>query len=274
MFANMEYQQWYDAHMPKTIGTWNLHSALPTTGLDFLITMSSAVCISGNAGQSNYAGACSYQDAMAHMRTSQNLPGYSINVGAVVDSGFVSENPEVAAALRRKGFGTITTSELLSALNHVLLNQSGKADPANCQCVLGLVPKGNEPGLRPGIWIEDPKFRHLARRDGPGADKSGGGDVGESISAATTAEDAVNLICEAIIAQLSKLLATPVKYLSEERSLDDYGVDSLVAVELRNWINAFLQANIPILVLRKTGSIKELAGLVAKDSRLVSVKPE
>lgn len=268
----MEYEQWYATHRPKTKGTWNLYTALPKT-IDFLVMMSSAVAISGNAGQTNYAGACTYQDALAHFLRTQGLPAYSINVGAVADSGFVAENPEVAAALRRKGFGTIATKEMLATLNYVLAN-TGAFQVDDCQCVIGLVPKGNEPGLRPGVWVNDSKFRHLSHRNSGSQESSDSGEVGETISSAQTAEEAVNLICEAIIQQLSKLLATPVKYLSEDRSLDDYGVDSLVAVELRNWIGAFLQANIPLLVLRKTTSVRELGGLVAKESRLVSVKPE
>lgn len=271
-FDNMEYEQWYATHRPKTKGTWNLYTALPKT-IDFLVMMSSAVAISGNAGQTNYAGACTYQDALAHFLRTQGLPAYSINVGAVADSGFVAENPEVAAALRRKGFGTIATKEMLATLNYVLAN-TGAFQVDDCQCVIGLVPKGNEPGLRPGVWVNDSKFRHLSHRNSGSQESSDSGEVGETISSAQTAEEAVNLICEAIIQQLSKLLATPVKYLSEDRSLDDYGVDSLVAVELRNWIGAFLQANIPLLVLRKTTSVRELGGLVAKESRLVSVKPE
>lgn len=268
----MEYDQWYATHRPKTKGTWNLYTALPKT-IDFLVMMSSAVAISGNAGQTNYAGACTYQDALAHFLRTQGLPAYSINVGAVADSGFVAENPEVAAALRRKGFGTIATKEMLATLNYVLANNA-TFQVDDCQCVIGLVPKGNEPGLRPGVWVNDSKFRHLSHRNNGSQESSDSGEVGETISSAQTAEEAVNLICEAIIQQLSKLLATPVKYLSEDRSLDDYGVDSLVAVELRNWIGAFLQANIPLLVLRKTTSVRELGGLVAKESRLVSVKPE
>lgn len=272
MFAQMSSEQWSAAHLPKITGSCNLHTVL-SDKVDFFIMMSSAVAISGNAGQSNYAGACAYQDALAHHRRRLGLPAYSINVGAVVDSGFVSENPQVAAALRRKGFGTITTSELLALLNYVVSNTLiGGLEGS--QSVIGILPKGNEPGLRPGAWLAASKFRHLSRRDRLAKDFGESGDVAESIALTKSAEAATDLICQAIIKQLSKLLATPVKYLSSDRSLDDYGIDSLVAVELRNWIGAFLQANIPILVLRRTSSIQELAVLVAKDSRLVSSRSD
>jgi emericellamide synthase (highly reducing iterative type I polyketide synthase) len=264
----MTYQQWKSATLPKTDGSWNLHQVLPKS-IDFFILMSSAVAVSGNPGQSNYAGACAYQDALAHYRHKQGLPAYSLNVGCVVNSGFVSENPEVAAALRRQGFGTITVAELLANLDYIVSTSHSRT---GCQSSVGLIPTGNERGLRKGVWIDDAKFRHLRRNDGVKQESGGSGDVAESIVAAKTADDALQCICQAILQQLAKLFATSLKYLSEDRSLDDYGVDSLVAVELRNWIGAYLQANIPMLVLRKSGSIRELAGIVMKESRLVTIE--
>jgi len=73
-----------------------------------------------------------------------------------------------------------------------------------------------------------------------------------------------------ILKQLSKLMAAPVEMLSSARSLDSYGVDSLVAVELRNWIGAYLGANVQLMVLQGTSSIDALATIVVKESRLVS----
>jgi acyl carrier protein len=268
----MEYKQWHAAHLPKTAGTWNLYKAVPRT-IDFFLIMSSAVNITGNAGQSNYAAACAYQDALAHYMRADGIPAYTLNVGAVADTGFVAEHSEVAAALRRKGFGTIETADMLATLNHVLRDAS-LYTVDSCQCAIGLVPKGNEPGLRTGVWATDSKVRHLYRREDASRDSSGANDIGEMISSAKTAEGALNNTNEAIIRQLSKLIGIAVEYISDARSLDDYGVDSLVAVELRNWIGAFLLANVPILVLRKTKSIKELAHLVVKESRLVLVKAD
>ena len=57
-------------------------------------------------------------------------------------------------------------------------------------------------------------------------------------------------------------------------TLDSYGVDSLVVVELRNWVVAMLAADISILVIRESRSIDNLIQLVASKSRLVPVKPQ
>ena len=265
----MTYDQWMGATAPKVKGTWNLHIHTPVD-LDFFIIMSSAVAISGNVGQSNYAAACSFQESLARFRTGKGLPAYSIDIGAVVEVGFVSENPEVAATLRRQGLGTVRVPELLSLLNYAVVNPLANR-PSESQCSIGLSPGGDEAGLGQSIWMTDVKFRHLARHDFATKEFSGNSSDGlDAIRGASRPDEAAELICQTILQQLGKLIATPAENLSAAQNLGYYGVDSLVAVELRNWIGAYLQANVPLLVLRGTGSIKDLAKIVTKESRLVS----
>lgn len=77
-------------------------------------------------------------------------------------------------------------------------------------------------------------------------------------------------MCQALLLQLEKLVVTPAGTFSPAHSLDIYGVASLVAVELRNWKGAYLQANVQLMVLRGTGSIVEMTRIVTKEPRLIS----
>lgn len=271
----MTYEQWLGAVNPKVKGTWNLHKTLPTN-LDFFVMLSSAVAVAGNVGQGNYSGACAFQDELAHYRTSHGFSAHSINVGAIVESGYVSENPEVAASLRRQGMGTVSVNEFLAHLNQIVSNPIASKS-GHCQTSIGLTPSGDEVGLGESTWMEDMKFAHVRRQDASQAQASGAtSDVIAELRSATNSDEAVQVICHAILTQLSKVIALPVERLSAAENLNTYGVDSLVAVELRNWIGAYLQANVPLLVLRGTGSIHELAEIVTKESRLVddSMKPK
>lgn len=271
MLSNMTNDQWTGAVSAKITGSWNIHTLLPHS-VDFFLLMSSAVALSGNPGQTNYGAACAYQDALARHRSQLGRPAYSINVGAVVDTGFVSENPEIASALRRQGLGTITSAELLAKLNYAILHPVA-ASPEEAQCSIGLIPAGNERGLGVSTWLEEARFKQQARSgNNVKMSSEGSADLLGAISGAKNNDEALASIAAAIVQQLSKLIATPVEYISDAGKLDDYGVDSLVAVELRNWIAAYLQANISILTMRNAPSIKDLAGLVAKNSKIVSAK--
>lgn len=265
----MTEDQWRAALAPKVAGTRNLHATFGIN-VDFFVTLSSVVSLRGNMGQSNYAGACSYQDALARRRASLGLPAFSIDVGPILEVGFVSENPEVEAALQQQGIGTIGVEDFLALLNYAVTHPLNR--PEDSVCAIGMLAgaRGAEENTNMGWKL----FSHARSRDAVRGQMASDGPVDSArrLDGATQFDDAVEIVCDGILQQLSKLIATPVEALSASQSLDSYGVDSLVAVELRNWIGAHLQASVPLMVLRGTGSIVELAKIVAKESRLVSCK--
>jgi emericellamide synthase (highly reducing iterative type I polyketide synthase) len=275
----MTYQEWNASLGPKVAGTRNLHVALGHA-LDFFVTMSSGVALTGNLGQCNYGAACSFQDALMRRRVASGLPGFSINVGPVLEVGYVSENLEVALTLRRRGLGCVSIEELMYMLNFAVIGNHGPSsvgregsDPTrDSVCSIGLVAGRDETELGETTWMRDRRFVHLRRHHKADKKVPGGStDVLRQLGGADGFEEAAGIVCDAILQQLGKLIASPLEMLSAARSLDSYGVDSLVAVELRNWVGTYLQANIPLMVLRGTGSIRELGNIVAKESRLVNL---
>nr|UWV21338.1 polyketide synthase 5 [Chaetomium globosum] len=260
LFQDMTADEWNSALVPKIRGTVNLETVLGDD-LDFFIMLSSTVTVWGNMGQSNYAAGCGFQDTLARQRVGRGRPAYSINVCYITDAGYVSENPEVAEALRRAGLGGMSAAELLAVVSRSVDH------PLEGGCMVGGVQPHSGPGA---TWIRKPLFAHLAKRDeGPQREESETADIATLLGAAEKLDDAVEMICEAILQQLGKLMATPADTLSAARSLDSYGVDSLVTVELRNWIGAYLGANVQLMTLRGASSINALAKIVAKESRLV-----
>lgn len=260
----MTADEWREALAPKIAGSLNLHQCFGND-VDFFILMSSAVALRGNVGQSNYAAACSFQDALARQRTAAGMPAYSINIGPVLEVGFVSENPEVAAALRKQGLGAISILDLLAMLNYAVMHPRS-CHPAESVCAIGMLPNDSDNSMT------DRRFAHLIRHDAVGhatETQCQSTDIGRLLDGAAGAKDTVKIICQAILQELGKLIASPVESLNAAQSLDSYGIDSLVAVELRNWIGVYLQANVPLMILRGASSINEISKIVTKESRLV-----
>ncbi len=294
----MSASDWNTALAPKVRGTLNLDAVFGGS-LDFFLMLSSAVAVSGNAGQSNYGAACSFQDALVRQHVNagpaataaRRCSYYSINVGVVIEVGFVAENPAVAEALRKAGLGALHLADLLSVVNSAVTGQDSAAGAGEGAavgrsrrggCVAGMVPPATR-GSGVPRWMRERRFVHLVHqreRLGAGgqrgssnsAAKDGTQDLPTVLGRAAGPKEAVDIVRAAIMQQLGKLIATPVDMLSPARSLDSYGVDSLVAVELRNWIGTYLRANVQLMVLRGTSSINELASIVARESRLVSLE--
>jgi emericellamide synthase (highly reducing iterative type I polyketide synthase) len=266
LFEEMTVDHWRTALASKVRGSQNLYAQFQS--VDFFVMMSSTVAIRGNFGQSNYAAACSFQDTFVRHMVNAGVRAFSINIGPVREVGYVSENPEVAETLRRNGLGSVSMLDVLVLLNYAVTQPS--TDPTTCVASIGLAPSG-EAGT--AMLRSARRFAHLVKHEGATQKTTGESvDALTLLSAATQIEDAVEIVTTAILQQLSKLIATPVDALSPAQSLDSYGVDSLVAVELRNWIGAYLQANVQLMVLRGTGSITQLAQIVAKESRVVNLK--
>ncbi|KAL2845909.1 hypothetical protein BJY01DRAFT_177125 [Aspergillus pseudoustus] len=268
LFEDMTVDHWRTTLASKVRGSQNLHAQFKN--LSFFVMLSSTVAIRGNFGQSNYSAACSFQDTFVRHMANAGQPAFSINIGPVMEVGYVSENPEVAEALRRNGLGAVSISDVLVLINYAITNPS--TDPTACVASIGLAPLDDvEAGKK--FFKSDRRFAQLVKHDGTTQQAASESvDAVTLLSFATQIEDAVEIVTAAILQQLSKLIATPVEMLSAAQSLDSYGVDSLVAVELRNWIGAYLQANVQLMVLRGTGSITQLAQVVTKESRIVSFK--
>ncbi|KAL4815813.1 hypothetical protein BDW67DRAFT_176121 [Aspergillus spinulosporus] len=269
LFDQMEHWQWQASLAPKVAGTRNLHEVLPTN-MDFFVSLSSIAGIIGYPAQVNYTAACTFQDAFMHYRRARGQAAFSINVGVVGDAGFVSKSPAVFANMKRQGFAIISVAELLATLDYVLT-----ASGLECQAAIGLVPNA---GTKKPDWCEQRHLSHLVQDSAlfAGAELDDGSGSGsdhiDKIGRAETVEEAVEAVGAAVLNKLSKLIVTPVDCILPHRTLDSYGIDSLVAVELRNWVVAMLAADVSLLLIRESRSIENLIHLVASRSRLVPVK--
>src|SRR5262249_52802229 len=75
---------------PKVLGTWHLHTLTRNSPIDFFVMFSSGAALLGSPGQSNYAAANSFMDALAFRRTAEGRHALSINWGSWADVGMAA----------------------------------------------------------------------------------------------------------------------------------------------------------------------------------------
>ena len=90
VLLQQEWERFARVMAPKIAGSWNLHTLTQDLPLDFFVLFSSASSVLGSPGQTNYAAANAFMDALAHLRRSQGLPALSINWGAWSVSGMAA----------------------------------------------------------------------------------------------------------------------------------------------------------------------------------------
>lgn len=258
LFANMTLEEYQQALQPKVQGTLNLHNQLPED-LDFFILLSSVSGILGNTSQANYAGGNTFLDAFAAYRNRMGLAASSLDLAVVTGVGHVAEDLELAQTMARQGFEGINEEELLALVGHNIT--TSRTEHRLSQVVLGL-----------GSWNESSPanlaqpmfahFRHVTRQDGPSADQ-GAGDILSQIKRLSL-EEAAERIFEEIMVKVSVLCQVPLEDILPSKTLSQYGMDSLIAVEMRNWIFHKLSCTVPVLELMAGNSLSVLSVKIAK----------
>ena len=256
---------------PKVAGVWNLHHSLSEVSLDFFITLSSASGIVGNKGQAAYAAANTFLDAFAQYRRSQGLQATAIDLAAVKDIGYLAENQEKAALVRQTlGGNAVSEEELHILVAAAIMGQMNESCNGHCITGLGLGPDSSMP-----TWMSDSKFERLrpAIEDSAKASETKEVPISQAIPQAAGLEEVQQLIQYALVTKVASVVVIPVNEIDPTRPISVYGLDSLVAIEIRNWITRELKANLQILELLSSGSILSLSALVMKKSKLVEEVP-
>lgn len=125
-----------------------------------------------------------------------------------------------------------------------------------------------------GLAKHDLRFSMLqdgfgARPVGRDTSQAGAGSLSlhEEISRAQTVDEASNAVQGALLAKVSSMFVIPETDIDPGRPLSYYGVDSLVAVELRNWLVPNARVEISIFDLIGSSSLSGLALNVVKRAR-------
>ncbi|KAK2024712.1 fatty acid synthase [Colletotrichum zoysiae] len=249
LFHSMSFEDWETSIRPKVHGTANLQDALADTPLDFFLMTSSVSGILGTPGQSNYAAANSFLDALARHRRSRDQNTCAAIVPMVLGVGVVAENEDLEDALTKKGMYGIDEEQLLRAFEIAIHEQKRPKDEGGGidHLVIGLDPHllaeaMNSAGTDEAFWMADPRFRTLLHhlRSGPaavGSGGEGGADLLSSLLAAATGAEAVLAAREAIEGKLGRMLLLDADAFGDlAQSVASYGIDSMIGAELRNWL--------------------------------------
>jgi acyl carrier protein len=226
---------------PKVLGGWLLHRLLQDDCLDFFVLFSSAGAMLGQPGQGNYAAANAFLDALAHYRQAQGLPALSINWGAWAGEGFAESvgGKRLAARLALLGISSIAPRQALEILER-LLGQTAHhvvAVPVNWKRYREFYPAGSASPLLADLARESDEVPEAA------------GHTSERRDAILAAEpmERRRLLQSYLSEQVARALGLSPSKLDLQQSLSELGLDSLMAVELKNRIAVDLKVNVPVV---------------------------
>ncbi|TDZ33845.1 Reducing polyketide synthase FUB1 [Colletotrichum spinosum] len=287
VFGQMTLDQWTEALNVKVAGSKNLWEVLSSktaaSTLDFFVMLSSLTSVTGNTGQANYSAGNAFQDAMARFLSAQGHNVAALDAPVLTDAGMVAARPMLREYLLSIGWASMSVQELVNALDYYCRPpgvQGAELRSNEAQVIprLWLPRYSADEGAEQPTWQREPMYNHLFLHGAGGSRGVGGGclpgkqgsskrSVGDLIAAAGSAEDAEQVVLDALLAQLAKMLSYELADLDPSRPLNAYGVDSLVAVELRVWMTKEVGADVSVFEITSGQRIRQLAGKAASTSR-------
>ncbi|KAL9116075.1 MAG: hypothetical protein Q9227_000444 [Pyrenula ochraceoflavens] len=279
LFEKMTYSQWKTTLRSKVETSWNLHTLLPKD-LDFFVMLSSLSGIVGTVGQSNYAAGNSYQDSLARYRTSMGQKAIAIDLGLMSEIGIVAENTEFQQKRTKNLISSMTEvneAEFLSLLDIYCDPDLEVLSPDKSQILVGLGFPNNRTTQGSTAVPEILTRRMFSAFSKPipsttTENKTNNNTTSTDITArlfqtATTVEQKRGIAITALTKKLGRILSISAENIDMNKPLAEYGVDSLVAVELRNWIGKEFVTDISVFDIMGGMKIAGMAEFVAANTK-------
>ncbi|MCY4582828.1 MAG: SDR family NAD(P)-dependent oxidoreductase, partial [Chloroflexi bacterium] len=225
--TNQSWERFEEVLWPKVLGAWHLHRATFERDLDMFVLFSSVAGVLGNPGQANHAAANAFLDQLAGHRRALGLPGQSIAWGAWAGLGEAEEQRErIARQLEAAGTGWITPEQGLRAFDQVLRQDM----------TAGMVAAVDWPTFSKNHEQLPPLLEDLlVAEDGAVEATPAPGDVLSGLWDASMAER-VQMLASFLQRELQAVMRLPSPPAASVE-FSELGMDSLMAVELRNRLN-------------------------------------
>lgn len=271
-YEMMTLDDYHTAIHAKVEGAWNLHQASQKLQqqLQFFTMLSSTSGIVGKKGQANYAAANTFLDAFASYRQSLGLRANTVDLGLIEDVGYVAEqDTSLELGFDKRQWTPINEAMLRRILTYSIMQQDATV-PLNADSSAEMITGISFPLSQEGSDLTHQfRFSYLFNSPKAGVVEDSPSDsidlVDQAVRAFRMIQNsgadvaALNEACvEVLSAQLVKILGFEGEVEAGKR-LVAYGLDSLSAVELRNWIRLKLAVELSTLDITNASSFIALA---------------
>ncbi len=262
----MKVEEYHQTIASKVQGTWNLHNVAleENLNLDFFTMLSSISGVVGRKGQANYAAGNVFLDNFSVYRRNLGLAACSVDLGAIEDVGYMSEHSNPVVALDTAAWTPINESLFHKIVRFSILQQIETINKASApQLITSIaVPQAENSSL-----LADARFGPLCfsdvlgSRGGADNNKDSSKDIQAFLVLLRSGQAEGSALLASALDIINKQFTTTLRLsepMESAKSLASYGLDSLAAVEFRNWVRMELGAELTTLEITNATSLVSL----------------
>lgn len=284
VFDNMSYEDWQTAFRPKVLGSENLIEAFTDPAetdqskQPFFIFLASSSGVIGTRSQANYAAGNCFEDALARKLRDAGRHAVSLDFGPVLGTGMLAEDEAVLDMLRASGFYGIRHQDFLKLIKHAVTGETLAGERTPAQLALGVGTGGLLLQSQPAdpYWSRTALWSHLQLVDAPAPASAAGGqqdgshgragpvDTKAMLAASTDVATATDIVTSGLMHMLAKAMNMLFEEMDQHKAPYAYGVDSLVAVSVRNWVFTNCGVNVSVFEVLSEHTIEQLAEMIVE----------
>ena len=264
MLAELDEETLATTWTGKVEGARNLDALLADEPLDAFVLFSAFSALLPAPGQGNYAAANAALDALAHERRARGQPALSINWGPWSEVGFAATEHGKRAHARLAELGI------------------SRFSPTQGLATLATAMASNETQLAfmsvdwPRLFEADPPARlspFLRKLLSKTGDVEPGAEVVPKLDLTGKPVGEQQTLLSATIANIiAAILRLPVKDLDPKIRITELGVDSLVAIEIKNRIQREVGADVALTALLEGPTVESLTGTLLAQLKVGEMK--
>ncbi len=258
-----DWSRFKNVMTPKIAGAWHLHALTQQQSLDFFVLFSSIASVLGSSGQANHAAANMFLDTLAHYRRALGLPALGINWGAWSDVGAAVEH-DVVSRIASQGMGTISPQSGVEIFERLWRQGATQVAVMPIEWSKFALPRTVH---RPSAFLSQmvAKLPQVKQGIKPSNIEAEPHRLQIILSAPSGKQRA--MLIDFVREQAGRVLQIDATKLPSRVPLSDLGLDSLMAVELRNLLGTGLglKTKFPATLVFDYPTIETMADYLARE---------